>query len=354
MNGKNVNGNNCKKYAAALLCLVCAAMCFAQNTTVKIASVAPVRSPWDTEQKLLAQKWSKLSGGSVTMQFFSTSALGGESGVIQKMRAVRPGQRSPLDGAVFTSVGFSEFAPESNMLTLCMPFLFRSQDEVDLILETFSDRIEKTVSEQGFVLLGWFNIGWAYFFTKEPVRTPEELKKLKLVVGGITSPALGAAFKTVGFNTEDIPDDKLMQSLKSPNGVKGLYTIPMYAYAARYYETLPYVIEAPLCPVMTAFVISEKTWNSIPESYRPALRAAVKEAEQKFVAVQRTSDAENLDLLEAAGMTRIVLSPEETALWERTFSADVSKLTGMKNSVIDVAFYREIEAILTSYRNGMR
>ena len=155
----------------------------------KIASVAPARSAWENEQKVLASEWNKATNGMISVQFYNMTALGGESGVVQKMRSVRPGQSSPIDGAIFTNLGAYELAPDSNVLTLCIPFLFRSQDEVDIVLEKMSGEINNAIQKQGFVLLGWFNVGWANFYTKTEVRTPEQLK-LKIEVGGITSPAL--------------------------------------------------------------------------------------------------------------------------------------------------------------------
>ena len=68
---------------------------------------------------------------------------------------------------------------------------------------------------KGNVLLGWFNVGWAYFYTKKPVHTPADLKTQKLSVAGIGLPQLSDAFKAAGFRTEDISPDKLLQNLKT-------------------------------------------------------------------------------------------------------------------------------------------
>ena len=69
--------------------------------------------------------------------------------------------------------------------------------------------------DAGFELLGWFNVGWANFFTKTEIRTPDELKKAKMGFSGISSPGLMAAFKSAGFTMEDVPGEKMLQSIKS-------------------------------------------------------------------------------------------------------------------------------------------
>lgn len=340
-----------KKILAVLcLCLAALTAAQAQRVTLKIASIAPSRSPWDVEQRRLAQEWSRITNGQVTIQFYDATAQGGENGVIRKMRTVRPGQRSPIDGAIFSSIGIYELAPESNVMTLCVPFMFRDQNELDLVLNTYSDEMKKGITDKGFVLLGWFNVGWAYFFTKEEARTPTELKSMKLSVGGFTSPELGAAFAAAGFATEDVAPEKLMQSIRSANGIQGLYTIPMYAYAARYYESLPYMLDLPICPVMTAFVVSKSSWDQVPDQYKDALMAAVHESESKFISVQQQSDRENIDLMEKAGAKRVTLTPQEVKLWQDTLGQDAEKMAASKNSIVDIDFYNKIMALLTQRR----
>lgn len=343
-----------KKLVCILFVIVNLCSIFAQKKmTIKIASVAPARSAWENEQKVLASEWNKATNGMISVQFYNMTALGGENGVVQKMRSVRPGQSSPIDGAIFTNLGAYELAPDSNVLTLCIPFLFRSQDEVDIVLEKMSGEINNAMQKQGFVLLGWFNVGWANFYTKTEVRTPDQLKNSKLSVGGITSPALGRAFQLAGYNTEDVPNEKIIQSMKAVNGIKGLYTIPMYAYAAQYYKHLPYVINTAICPIMATFVISEKTWEQISTEYKPALLAAVKNTESKFVGVQQETDKEYLDLMAKDGLNLVNLSPSELSVFENSLNSDalaMSKTTDV--TAINYEFFLRINAILQDYRAG--
>lgn len=326
-----------------------------KKMTLKIASVAPARSAWELEQKAMANEWNKVTDGMISIRFYNMSALGGENGVIQKMRSVRPGQSSPIDGAIFTNLGTYELAPESNVLTLCIPFLFRNQEEVTIVLEKLSDEISDAILDQGFVLLGWFNVGWANFYTKTEVRTPEQLKSTKLSVGGITSPALGRAFQLAGYTTEDVSNDKILQSMKSSNGIKGLYTIPMYGYAAQYYKHLPYVINTAICPIMASFVISKQTWDKIPEEYKPAILQAVKKTEATFVGVQQETDKEYLNLMAQDGLTLVNLSKDELSVFEDTLMGDALAMSQSTDSTaINYSFFTKINQILKDYRAGKK
>lgn len=334
-----------------LFCLL-SLSCFAQKKiTLKIASVAPARSAWETEQKALAAEWSRITNGQVVLQFYNTIALGGEDGVVQKMRPLRPGQPAPLDGAIFTNIGAYELAPESNILTLAMPFLFKNQEEVDLVLEALSSEISDAMKVQGFELLGWFNVGWANFYTKKEIRTPEELKKIKLSVGGVTSSELGKAFQRAGYMTEDVPNDKILQSIKSANGVQGLYTIPMYAYASQYHKSLNYVLNTAICPVLANFVVSEASWNKIPNQYKDDLLAAVKQSEEKFIGFQQKTDKEYLSLMEKEGLHIVNLTEKEIAVFQETLKTDALLMSESKTeTIIDYKMYQKISAILKKHR----
>jgi len=316
--------------------------------TLKIATIAPSRSSWDVQERILAQDWAKSTGGRIQVQFMGTNAMGGETGVIQKLNSVRPGQKAPIDGAIFTNLGVASLAPDTHILTLAVPFMFRSQEEVDYVLESFEPRLQKSISAKGYVLLGWFNVGWAYFYTKKPVHTPADLKNQKLSVAGVGMPELSDAFKAAGFRTEDISPDKLLQSMKTPGGAEGFYTIPMYAYAGQYYKSLPYILDAPICPVMAALVISEKTWNSLSDDTKKAMQAGVKTAQVNFINAQRSSDSEYINRCVQGGCTLVKLTPAERKVMEETLQKDAEAM--IKTGLFDQQVYDDAESLLKKYR----
>ena len=335
-----------RNFAIALICLSLSTA-FAQ-TTIKVASVAPSRSSWDVEQRRIAKEWSEITNGQIVLQFMNADAMGGEAGVVKKLNSIRPGQKAPIGGAVFTSLGISSIAPDSHVLTMCVPFMFRNQEEVNATLKELSTKMIKPINDKGYEVLGWFNVGWAYFYTKAPAPTPADLKKQRLIVGSLTSPELVNAFKAAGYLTIDVPDDKIISSMKSPGGVEGLFTIPMYAYAAQYCKTLTYALNEPLCPVMVTFMISKKEWDAIPDQYKPALRESIKRAEAAFVKDQQKNDKDYLNRCVDMGCTLVNITPQQKALWENDFQK--AMLTSASNSVIDKDLYQEIITFLKKLR----
>src|SRR5574344_1781317 len=106
----------------SLLLFICMCSCFfafsQEQIKIKIASVAPSRSSWDVEQRRIAQEWANITNNKVVLQFMNSDAMGGEDGVVKKLNSVRPGQKAPIGGAVFTSLAISSIAPESHVLTM--------------------------------------------------------------------------------------------------------------------------------------------------------------------------------------------------------------------------------------------
>jgi TRAP-type C4-dicarboxylate transport system substrate-binding protein len=339
----------------ALLCLSATTSFYAQQKiNIKIASIAPSRSPWDVEQRKLAEEWNRITKGQVNMQFYDTTALGGELSVIQKLRAVRPGQKSPLDGAIFTNIGIYELAPESGIFTMSVPFLFRNTDELNYVLDSLGPQMSKSVEDKGYKILAWFNVGWITFFSKDKVTSVADLKKVRMCAGGLDAAEINNAFKDAGYLIDEVPADRILTSLQSNSGLTGFYSIPMYAYATQYSKHVGYVLDMRVCPVMTALVVSQKVWDSIPEQYKPEMMEAVKKAENVFLLTERKQNDDYMSLMEKDGLNRVKVSAADAKKWESDFLADVPKMYKRPDSAINEKFFNQVEDMLTKYRSGKK
>jgi len=225
----------------------------AEEIVLKIATVAPARSPWDIELKKVAEEWNRITDGQVTVKIYNMTTLGGEKAGIQKLKVARPGQQAPLDGAIFTMIGLHELVPDAYIYTLALPFLLQSQQELDKALSVYGDKIESKINGAGYELIAWSNAGWLSFYTKEPYKTLGELKKIKMAVAGLDSPILSDSFKLSGFNVVDVPVQKFSQMLKSKNGIGGFFAVHLLAYIGGYYKDISYALDTKLCPIMAGF-----------------------------------------------------------------------------------------------------
>ncbi|MGL4986520.1 MAG: TRAP transporter substrate-binding protein DctP, partial [Treponemataceae bacterium] len=251
-------------------------------------------------------------------------------------------------------LGMYELAPKSNVLTLSLPYTFQDQAELDYVLSKLSPQIKKEIETQGYQLLGWLNIGWATFFSKDEIRTPAKLKSLKMDAGGFGSSLMSNSFKAAGYTVEEVSSDKLAQNMKSATGVRTVYSVPMLAHAYQWHKVLPYVIDAPLCPIMSGWLVSNDAWQRISAKDQEIINTAVKKIEGVLAVSQQKADREYLDKIGQEGGVLVNLTDAEEDAFRATFRNDVEVMAKIPESAINAEFYDQIMKLLDDYRAGQR
>ena len=116
----------CRVFILALFSVFSLTLALPSGAAVlKIATIAPEGSEWMVEHRGAATKIKELTDGRVTLKFYGGGVMGNDRKVLRKIRI---GQ---LQGAAFTTSGLAERYPD--IVLYGMPFVFRSQDEVDFV-----------------------------------------------------------------------------------------------------------------------------------------------------------------------------------------------------------------------------
>jgi len=92
------------------------------------------------------------------------------------IRKVRIGQ---LDGVALSGTGLNRITRHPFPV---LPLFFRSNDELEYVLENTFDDFAAIMMEKGFKLVGFTSSGWIKLFGKRPIYTPEDLKTQRLAV----------------------------------------------------------------------------------------------------------------------------------------------------------------------------
>ena len=100
----------------------------------------------------MGQKWRDMSAGSVKLTIYPDGTQGGEADMVRMMRA------GILTAGMFTVVGLSEIDPSVGGLSF-LPLTFRTWEEYDYVVEKLSPRLEKLLSDKGFIVLFWGDAG---------------------------------------------------------------------------------------------------------------------------------------------------------------------------------------------------
>jgi TRAP-type C4-dicarboxylate transport system substrate-binding protein len=306
---------------------------------IKIASIAPSRSPWDKALEKVANDWERLSNGSVQVKIFPGGTAGGEQDMIRKMRL------GTIQGGVFSTMGLAKV--DHSLTVLCIPFLFHSREEFNVVFEEMKPTFEKLIAENGFKTVMWTLAGWVNFFSKKPVVTPDDLKALKI---SVTSdfPEIEQVWKRMGYDSVSGDSGDLMIQLQS-GAVTALYLPALVAGSGQYFALAPHMLTAPLAPLVGGLIFTEKAWAAIPADLRQPFLDAVASAAKGLYEETMTLEADAVKMMKDNGL--IIHDAPAGALvkWRQAADQAVGQLVG---SVFSKAVYDEIIGRVREYRKA--
>ncbi len=160
------------------------------SQVIKIGTMAPPGSLWDTTLKEIAAEWSRISSGRIKVKIYTGGSIGNEEDIIRKMKLGR------LQGAALTSQGMSNIDPD--LLALSLPMKISDDDEFDYVFDRIIPSFNDTLDKKGFTAVAWTMSGWVKWFTTSRVSTPSDLAKLKIAVDNSDEKVI-QIWKKIGF-----------------------------------------------------------------------------------------------------------------------------------------------------------
>lgn len=288
------------------------------SLTIKIGSVAPERSPWGKALRDLGREWVKITGGKVRLKIYPGGIAGSENDVIRKMRL------GVLGGGVFTNRGFIHIYPD--VYTINVPFFITTEDELNYVMGKMQDKLEKAVEAKGYKVVIFTMAGWLHFFTKDPVRLPDDMKKQKLAyVTG--EPKMEQAWKRSGFHVVPIEIKDMMMGLQS-GMVDSFYLPPVFAGSGQYFALAPHMLTQRIAPLVGGIIVPKKVWNSIPEEFRkPMKEAAVKISQELYTKIVKL-EKEAIETMKKHGLKMIDMPEGGLQKWRDASEKGMSRLVG--------------------------
>ncbi len=307
--------------------------------TIKMGTVAPANTPWDTALKTIASDWSTISDGDVSVRLYSGAIAGDENDMIRKMRI---GQ---LQAAALSGEGLKQIVNDSIILDL--PFLFNSGDEFRWVLDRVTPDFKKRFEEKGFVLLGWNIAGWINFFSRNPVVYPSDLMPQKLALSAGNDSAIIQGWQQAGFQVVPIGISNLMAALSS-GMVDAFYTEPLAAAAYQWFGIAKYMCDLKIAPLIGGIVMSERAWRQVPDRYKEQFIAATEKAEGPIFRNMSALEQEAMNVMVQNGLVVEKVPPAAVAAWRSTLTNGFDSLAGKAYSK---DAYNEIMSLVQEYRS---
>jgi TRAP-type C4-dicarboxylate transport system substrate-binding protein len=309
-----------------------------QGLTIKIGTVAPMRSPWIKELRRLGVEWSKITNNTVKIQIYAGGIAGGEDDMVRKIRL------GSLGGGVFTNIGINNIYPDSNVLNI--PFLFNSDEELDYVLAKLKPGFEQEIEKRGFKVIAYTKAGWVYFFTKKPIAYPEDIKPYKMCFS-TGSRAWEEAWKKSGYRVIPTELKDMMMSLQS-GMVEAFYLHPLIAGSGQYFALAPNMCPLKITPLVGGVVFSKQIWNRVPDQYKEKMMAVVQEMIDRLYQETRQLEEEAIQEMKKHGLVINPVPPDALAKWRAVSDKGLDSLIG---KAFSKEVYDRMMQLLTEFRN---
>lgn len=323
--------------AASLWVAVGFAPAGAQTVDIKMATLAPTGSEWHRILREMGDRWKRESGGRVSLVLYPGGVAGDDANVVQKMRL------GTLHAAALTTSGLEEV--DRSILALQVPMMFGSWEEIDYVRGAMSAHFEKVYADKGFQILDWVDIGWVQFFTKTPVRTPEDLKALKIFAWASDAEVI-QFWRSAGFHPVPLPSTEIATALQT-GLITALPTTPQVAVLLQFSNHLRNMTEVRWAAFFGAIVVRRETWERIPATVRPALLAAARDAGRLLRELTRRSEPRDIASMEKRGMTVLRLDAAQAGLWRQAAESVYPQLSGRYAPAAD---FEEAKRLRDEYR----
>jgi TRAP-type C4-dicarboxylate transport system substrate-binding protein len=264
----------------------------APEYTIKFATLAPSGTTWMN----LLEEWDSdlraRSNGRIGFKFYPGGVQGDEPDVLKKMRF------NQLQGGAFTGYGIGRMYSPARVLEL--PFLFNNTDEIDFIRQQFTDEFKQGFKDNGYTLLGWMEVGFVHMFSREPIRSLQDMKTRRVWLWQ-GDPLGQAFFKASGISPVPLSIMDVYTSL-STGLIDTVYSPPLGAIALQWFTKTRYISSVPLTNGMGGLIVTRKFYDKLPADLQTILTETGTAAGEKLIAASRIDNAASINTLKEHGM----------------------------------------------------
>jgi TRAP-type C4-dicarboxylate transport system substrate-binding protein len=282
----------------ALLVLLVTGQAQADPIVLRMASAAPEGTAWARELNAFARDVEGVTEGAVRVKWYLGAVAGDELTVIDRIR------RGQLDGAA-SSVMCSKLAPSLKVTRIIG--LIRQREELSYVLTRLYPTVAAEFGRAGFASIAVTGFGADMPFTRTPVRTFDELRKLKLWIWNIDE--VGTA-ELPRFGLHVVPMSLEEAGRAYDDGrIDGFISLPTSTLAFQWSTRARYFTPLPISVLTACLVISNRVFDALPIAHQQSVRAAGVKLGARFADVNYAQEDLLLGgLLVRQGLQRVPVS----------------------------------------------
>ncbi|MEW6424744.1 MAG: C4-dicarboxylate TRAP transporter substrate-binding protein [Bacillota bacterium] len=234
-----------------------------QQYVLKFNHVLAPTEPYHEGFLKWAKNVSERTNGGLKIEVYPSAQLGVEEDIIEQIRqGANVGQNTD-------SARLGNYVPEIAVMNA--PYFVDSLEEVVKLNEspTVKAWLEKLEKEQGIKVLSfnWVQ-GFRQFVTNKPIRTPEDLKGMRIRTPG--APIWQESVRALGATPVALPFGEMYPAMQQ-KVIDGAELVYNNVTGGRLYEVARYMSETKHILLINFEVISAKFFNSLPPDYQKIL-----------------------------------------------------------------------------------
>ena len=307
---------------------------------INLGTLAPRGSIYHQSLRAMAESWRQAPGGGVRLVIYPDGTQGSEADMVRLMRV------GSLQAGLLTAVGLSEIEPGVGGLQN-IPMLFRSLEEFEAVNERIRPALEKRLSEKGFVVLFWVDAGWVRYFSKEPIVTPDDLKRMKIFVWA-GSPDQVAIMRRAGFTPVPLETSDILPSLQT-GMINAAPLPPIFALATQVDLRAPHMLDLNWAPLVGACVVRKESWDKVPTAERESLMTAAARAGREIRAGSRKESANAVAAMQKRGLTVHEPPADVVEQWRKLAEKTYPDIRGR---LVPADIFDQVQQETQAYRAG--
>jgi len=324
--------------AALALCLLPQLSLAGDRKPVRLATLVPKGSSLHKILLAMGERLRDAPEGGLKLTIYADGTLGGEAEVVSKMRIKQ------LQAGLLTASGLGQI-DESIKALQNLPLVYRDLDEVALVREKLAPLIQKKFEDKGFKLLFMGDVGFVHYFSKQPIRLPDDLKKVKLFTlpGDVQQVDL---MKSLGLNPQPLEPTDILPALQT-GLIDCVPMIPFYAQIGQFYKPAPFMLDLDWAPLVGGCVVLKELYDSYPPALQQAISSIAAETGKQVMERNRVEGQESINAMVAAGLKLTTPTPAEVETWRAFLAPIYPKLRG---GVVQAELYDLVMQTLQAHR----
>jgi tripartite ATP-independent transporter DctP family solute receptor len=298
--------------------------------TLRLSHNTGDTTTWQKGADKFAELLKAETGDAYEVRVFPNAQLSGGD----QMKQAEMAGRGAIDLVLTSAINVTPLAPQ--MAAFSLPYLYADYDAVDRTTAgKAGDKMEEIMEGHGIHVLAWGENGFREVTnSKRPIKSPEDLKGLKMRVAG---PMYIDVMNDLGANPQQMQWSETFPALQQgvvdgQENPIGAVIIPQRVYEVQKYITPWHYSYDPLF-----LGISKAKWDSLDDATKAKFQKAADEAMAWQIQISRDATAEGVEYLKSQGMEVYEPSPEEIAAfreatkpsfekWSNQIGADIVQL----------------------------